>query len=227
MKISFISGNWVSQSSFDGYAFHLAFSKKSSVLYNIIDIDDLYKKMGQDTNIYDYDVVYVGRLTYQKNPERLIDVLTKVIDEKPDTRVAIVGTGDLENTVKQIISQRGLENNIDMLGYKSNPLKIMHDAKVMIMTSRWEGTPMCALEAMGLGLPIVSTPTDGMNKLVSNGNNGYLSNVDEKLAQYINHILDDDTLYGKLSSGQFDKSKNINDVETYKTKILDIYRGNV
>ena len=51
---------WVSQSAFDGYAFHKQFKSKSSVLYNILDIDALHKKMGTDTTQYDYDVIYVG-----------------------------------------------------------------------------------------------------------------------------------------------------------------------
>ena len=39
---------------------------------------------------------------------------------------------------------------------------MLHDSKVMLMTSLWEGTPMCAVEAMALGVPIVTTPTDGL-----------------------------------------------------------------
>ena len=53
---------WVSQSSFDGYAFHKLFAKKSSVLYNVIDTEQIFAKLAQDPNPYDYDLIYVGRL---------------------------------------------------------------------------------------------------------------------------------------------------------------------
>ncbi|MFR2721860.1 MAG: glycosyltransferase [Thomasclavelia ramosa] len=52
----------------------------------------------------------------------------------------------------------------------------MAKSKLMIMTSRTEGTPMSALESLTLGKPIVSTPTDGLNELITNNINGFLSN---------------------------------------------------
>ena len=57
---------WVSGSSYRGYAYHELFRKKSSVLNNIIDIDELYHRMENDIKKYDYDIIYVGRLTEPK-----------------------------------------------------------------------------------------------------------------------------------------------------------------
>ena len=59
---------WVSWSAFEGYKFHSKLKDKSEVLHNVIDIDALYRKMEEDKNNYDYDVIYLGRLTYPKNP---------------------------------------------------------------------------------------------------------------------------------------------------------------
>ena len=216
---------WVSESSFKGYKFHNLFKKKSSVLYNVIDVDTLYKKMEHDKNEYNYDVVYVGRLTYQKNPERLIKVVAKVIQEKPDCKVAIVGTGELEDKVKNLAQELQIDKNIDFLGFLSNPLKIMKDSKVMLMTSRWEGTPMCALEAMALGLPIVSTPTDGLCELIVEGETGYLSDNDDVLVEKILGILMDDKERKALSESNKNRSKILNDVNTYKKNLFDIYIG--
>ena len=216
---------WVSESSFKGYKFHNILKKKSSVLYNVIDVDTLYKKMEQDKNEYNYDVVYVGRLTYPKNPERLIKVLEKVIQEKPDCKVAIVGTGELEEEVKNLAKELQIDKNIDFLGFLSNPLKIMKDSKVMLMTSRWEGTPMCALEAMALGLPIVSTPTDGLCELIVEGETGYLSDNDDVLVEKILGILMDDKERKALSESNKNRSKILNDVNTYKKNLFDIYIG--
>lgn len=214
---------WVSKSSFEGYIFNKFFQKKSSILYNIIDIDSLYEKMKKDTNEYSYDIVYLGRLTYQKNPERLIEIIGSVVSQRPQTKIAIIGTGELEKQIRGLIASKHLENNIDMLGFKSNPLKILYDSKVMIMTSRWEGTPMCALEAMALGVPVVTTPVDGLKDLICNDKNGYCCNNDQELANKILQYLENSDIHKRLSNQQIEMSKVWNNMLKYKNSIYEAY----
>ena len=214
---------WVSKSSFEGYIFHRSLKKKSSILYNVIDIESLRNKMLLDKNEYVYDIVYVGRLAYPKNPERLLNVISKVVEKKNDVKIAIIGTGELEEDVKNLSKEKGLDKNVEFLGFHSNPLKIMHDAKAMLMTSRWEGTPMCALEAMILGLPIVSTPTDGMCDLIQNGENGFLSDDDSVLSEKLFLILQDGQLYERMSKSQSKKSIEINNIESYQKILKEQY----
>lgn len=216
---------WVSDSSFEGYAFHRFLEKKSTVLYNIINIEELYDKMHKDLKEYDYDVVYLGRLTHQKNPQRLISILKIVIENFPGIKIAIIGTGDLEDETKRLVKECGLLNNISFLGFQSNPLKILHDSKVMIMSSRWEGTPMCALEAMALGVPIVSTPVDGLKDIVRSGENGYLSDDDNELANKILLVVKNKEIHKKWSEQIFVDAKQINDIEKYRSEILQTYKN--
>ncbi len=216
---------WVSDSSFEGYRFHSLFRKKSEVLYNIIDMEALYKKMKTDTAVYDYDVVYLGRLTYQKDPQRLIKVFDKVLKAVPNCRFAIIGTGELESECKALCKALGIENNVHFLGFMSNPLSLLYQSKVMVMTSRWEGTPMCALEALSLGVPIVSTPVDGLRVLIDDGENGYMSNEDDVLAQYIFNLISNSDMQNKFSLAALQKAEQINDKETYKSRIMIQYKG--
>lgn len=216
---------WVSNSSYNGYVFRKFFEKKSSVLQNIVDIDALYKKMQSDDKTYNYDIVYVGRLTYPKNPERLLDVLDCVCKMQKNLKIAIVGTGDLEETVKNISKQKHLDRCIDFLGFCSNPLKIIHDSKVMIMTSRWEGTPMCALEAQSLGVPIVSTPTDGLCDIITNGVNGYLSEDNNVLAEELCEIINNDALREKMSAASIELMRQMQNKKTYIDTIKKAYKG--
>ena len=214
---------WVSQSSFNGYVFHKLCAKKSTVLYNIIDIDSLYRRMDTDNHTYDYDVVYVGRLTYPKNPHRLLRVFEKIVAKLPSVKIGIVGTGDQDAETRELCNELELQKNVEFLGFQSNPLKMLHDAKVMIMTSRWEGTPMCALEAMALGVPIVSTPTDGLKDIIINGKNGFLSNDDEVLAKHILDIIEDKELRKRISEFSIQEAHRINDKENYIHKIKEQY----
>ena len=215
---------WVSNSSYEGYVFHKLFGKKSSVLYNIIDAEQIFQKKAQDANTYNYDMIYVGRLTYQKDPQRLIRLCAKLKESKPDLNVAIVGTGELEEEVKALCAELGLQENVHFLGFQSNPIKMVHDSKAMILTSRWEGTPMCALEAMALGTPVVSTPSDGMKDLIQDGVNGYLHEDDEVLAEKLLEIMNDANHRRMLSENTMKKFAQINDAPAYQAAIAACYR---
>lgn len=215
---------WVSKSAYEGYAFHEKFKGKSSILYNVINAEEVYRKAAQDKNEYNYDIVYVGRLTPPKNPQRLVEVLTGIEKKYPGMKAAIVGTGDLEAETKQKRRELNAEECIDMLGYSSNPYKIIKSAKIMIMTSRWEGLPMCALEAMALGVPIVSTPTDGLKEIVEDGKTGYLSNKDDVLIARCVDILKNEDLYQRLHQKTLEKAAVILDIESYKEALDRVYR---
>lgn len=215
---------WVSNSSYEGYYFHSLFKKKSSILYNIIDRDALYRKMHQDIRKYNYDIVYLGRLTYQKNPHRLLKILRSVIDRMPFVKVAVIGTGEMAEEIKARAIQLKLESNVEFLGFQSNPYKMLCDAKLMLMTSRWEGTPMCVLEAMALGVPIVSTPADGILDLVASGENGYLSDNDDELANSVVEIINNEALYESLSNNTRIKFEKIMDLNEYKKQIIKAYK---
>ena len=215
---------WVSNSSFEGYAFHKLFAGKSSVLYNIIDAQAIAQKLAADENTYDYDMIYVGRLTYQKDPQRLMRLCARLKERKPDLKVAIVGTGELLEEVQSLCAELGIQENVHFLGFRSNPIKMVHDSKAMILTSRWEGTPMCALEAMCLGTPIVSTPSDGMKDIVEDGVSGYLTDDDAVMAEKLLNIMEDAEHRSHLSQKGKEIFVRINDEEHYQEAIAACYR---
>ena len=187
---------------------------KSEILKNILSYKTIIEKANSDEQTYDYDIVYVGRLTYQKNPERLMRLCHKITICNPNLQIGIIGSGEFSEYVKGYIKDNNLEN-ISYLGYKNNPLKIISDSKVMVMTSRYEGTPMVALEAMALGTPIVSTPVDGMLDLIDNGWNGYITNDDKLFVKYVINIATNLELKKQFSINSITKFKNTCDEDSY------------
>ena len=215
---------WVSGSSYEGYLFHSLFAKKSSVLYNVIDEKEIFQKLSEDGNSYDFDMIFVGRLTYQKDPQRLIRLCARLKKHKPDLKAAIVGAGELEEEAKGLCAELKLEETVQFLGFQPNPIKMIHDSKAMILTSRWEGTPMCALEAMALGTPVVSTPSDVMKDLIDANVNGCLGETDEELEESLLRIFRDDDFREKLSENAVKKFREINDAEGYQQAIAQCYQ---
>ena len=215
---------WVSQSALDNYYFFKNVKNKSCVLYNVIDSEEIKEKINKDDNEYNYDIIYLGRLTYQKNPIRLIKIIKELTKNNRDLKVAIVGDGDMYSEVKNKIVELKLENNIKMYGFISNPYKILNSSKIMIMTSRYEGTPMCALEAISCGLPIVSTITDGLKEIIINDKTGYLSNDDKIIVEKIDFLLNNKEYFSKIRSNVEKFNIEINSLDKYKQTIDKIYK---
>ncbi len=214
---------WVSESARDGYDFRKKLANKSEVIHNVIDADIIYNKANADLAVYDFDLVFLGRLTYEKNPERLIQIVRLVCDRKRDLKVAIVGSGELDEQVKLLAEQLGIEENITFFGFKANPYKILQSSKVMLLSSRWEGLPMCVLEAMCLGVPVVSTKTDGVKNVVLNGENGYLSDDDEQLVEGIYQLVTDQKKRKEFSEKAKKRFCQINNIANYKSQLEEIY----
>lgn len=82
---------------------------------------------------------------------------------------------------------------------------------------------MCALEAMALGTPIVSTPVDGLCDLVDPGVTGFLEETDEALADRCAEILKDGVLRETLSEGTLRKAEVLLNLETYKQQLRLAY----
>lgn len=214
---------WVSEGAHKGYRFHRSFDAKSEVLNNCVDVEALYASMRQDARRYDYDVIFIGRLTYQKNPQRMLDVLAKVVERMPELRVAVVGTGELEEEARSYARKLKLDGAVSFLGFQENPLKMLHDAKLMLMTSRWEGLPICGLEAAALGVPVVGTPVEGMAAFVEEGVTGYLSDDDEALAGHVMELVTNDALREKMKATLLARAKDNAGARAYQRRILEIY----
>ncbi|MDD3615297.1 MAG: glycosyltransferase [Lachnospiraceae bacterium] len=216
---------WVSKSALDNYKFKKKVSKKSVVLYNVIDVEDLKKKIMYDENSYDFDLIFLGRLSYPKNPLRLIKIMNSIVMKRPSTRLAIVGNGDLEDEIREKIKSLKLQNNIIMKGFMSNPYKLLASSKIMIMTSIYEGTPMCALEAIACGLPIVTTPTDGLKEIVKHGETGFISDDDDELANYVLSLLENKQLMKTMRDDVLLSNYYVNNLEKYINEISSIYQS--
>lgn len=83
---------------------------------------------------------------------------------------------------------------------------------------------MCALEAMALGVPVVSTPSDGMKDLIDTDVNGCLGETDEELEESLLKIFRDGEFRAMLSENAVKKFQRINDPEGYKQAIGACYQ---
>ncbi|AEV29389.1 glycosyltransferase [Sphaerochaeta pleomorpha str. Grapes] len=215
---------WVSKSAFEEFPFSRLLANKSSILINTMNKDEVRRRTLLDKQEYAIDVLFIGRITYQKNPQRLIHVLHELTLLNPTVKACIVGTGTMQNELENEIRANTLQDNVSYLGYVENPMKMLSQSKILLLTSRYEGTPMVALEAMILGIPIVSTPVDGMLDLVANGVTGFLSDDDHEMAVKMNEIITNPLLLASLSKATLEGADHLFDLQAYQDVLLSHYR---
>lgn len=99
----------------------------------------------------------IGRLTYQKATWRMIRAFSQVVATEPDAILVILGEGELQGRLEQLVVDCGLEENVFLIGNHLNVYQFLNAADVFVFSSLFEGMPNTMLEALSVGLPIVST----------------------------------------------------------------------
>jgi glycosyltransferase involved in cell wall biosynthesis len=151
-------------------------------------------------------VLGAGRLTWQKGFDRLILAWATLAEDHPDWSVRICGDGVRREKLQTRIDNNGLSDAVTLLGRVSDIEREMAGAAMFVLSSRYEGFPLVVLEAMSMGLPIVSfdCPT-GPREIVEHGRTGLLvpDGDIEALAGAIRELIDDEErrrAYGRAAS---------------------------
>jgi glycosyltransferase involved in cell wall biosynthesis len=113
--------------------------------------------------------VTMGRVSPEKNHERLVRAFSRVHAETPDTRLVIVGDGPLLPRVRQVAADLGVEGSVVLTGQQADPFGVLAAGDVFVLSSDYEGQPMVILEAMVLGLPVVTTAFGSVGSALPEG----------------------------------------------------------
>lgn len=102
-------------------------------------------------------ILWVGRISAEKQPLDAIHMMHKVIEKIPDAKLIMVGSGSevLEERIQRLIESYGLQDHVLMAGYTLDVDRYYEDAAVYIGTSSYEGFPLSYTEAMAYGIPAV------------------------------------------------------------------------
>jgi len=213
---------WVSDSALNEYIFNKKNNKKNNsvVLRNVVNPNELKDIARNDKNKYSFDLVFLGRMEDVKNPLRFIDIMSQIQKNKRDIKVAMIGDGSLMNEVRTKVNALGLKKNITIFGNLINPYKILLSSKILVITSRYEGTPMNALESIACGIPIVSTPVDGLLELLDKR---YLCSSDDEFISVIIDLLTSQKNIMGYRDRLIAVDSSINDVSKYKKILKQLY----
>ena len=174
-------------------------NKKITQIYNPISNGATRSKQ---YDINSRKIISVGRLSYQKNFERLISIATRILPRYPDWSWDIYGDGELKDSLQALIDKNSLGERLTLRGQVMNLYNRYSEYAFMVMTSRYEGFPMSLIEAASNRLPLVSfdVPT-GPKEIISNGSNGFLiaSGSDDDMVEKIQQLIETPKLRKTMS----------------------------
>jgi len=119
-------------------------------------------------------VAMVGRLTAIKNHALAIRALARLSGTLPAFLLVIVGGGEEEPALRNLVARLGLDQSVRFLGWRRDLEAVYYGSDVVALSSDNEGTPVCLIEALACGRPVVATNVGGVPDLLEEGRLGIL-----------------------------------------------------
>ena len=143
----------------------------------------------------------------------LLEVFSDIAHEYPEWNVRLYGEGEDREKLEQLVMEKGVGNQILFMGQVSDVSEKIKKASIFVLPSRCEGMPNALIEAMTLGLAVISTdcPCGGPADLIQNGENGILIKVDDKegLREALIKLMEDESYRMLLSERASDISEKL------------------
>ena len=119
-------------------------------------------------------LLYVGRLSYEKDIPNLIHAFNKVQNQIP-SRLLVVGDGPDRKKLEELAHQEHIDDRVSFLGHQNNPYPYFAQSDLFVLSSTREGLPTVLIEALAFGIKVVSTDCpSGPREILNNGAYGQL-----------------------------------------------------
>lgn len=150
------------------------------------------------------DVLFctVGRLHPQKHHELMIDAFARGPAADSRSHLLMAGDGSLREQLTAYVSELGLSEKVHFIGERSDIPDVLAASDAFVLSSSFEGNPLCVMEAMAAGKPVISTAVGGVPELLTDGVTGVLVPSDDAdgLASAMQQLLRDPVLYRTMGA---------------------------
>ena len=205
----------------------------ATVIYNSIDAKKFnpygdYKDVRRELGIAKDEIVIVSvaRLTLQKQPLKLIRAFAEVSKRVPKARLLMVGGGELQGKVEELIASLNLGDRIILQPFRQDVPDVLAASDIFVLPSLWEAFPIALLEAMSMGKAVIGSNVDGTPEIIRHKENGILiqlENIEQQLAEELVSLCNDKSLRGRLQQNAISSIYNKYNVETLARKNEEIY----
>ncbi len=201
-------------------------NKHNELIHNAIDVDNFAfnasarQRIRKEFGLGDKFVVgHVGRLTWQKNQKKLIDIFARLHKLEPSSQLVMVGTGELEEKLKKQARDLGISDAVTFTGMQTNVNEWYSVFDVFVLSSWYEGLPVVGIEAQAADLPCVFTDTITPEVKVTDGVS--FLGLDDDASVWADKILKSRT-HDRVS--RFDELKKAGyDIKTEALRMQELY----
>lgn len=192
---------FVSEQAREGFSQVFGALRHTDIIHNVIDFARIRAQATElAPNSYSTQgpkLISVGRLTRQKGFGRLIRICAE-LEKEFEFELLILGGGELQQELEAVISETGVRS-VRLVGMQSNPYAYMQKADFMVCSSFAEGYSTTVMEALALGLPVLTTACAGMDEILEGGKWGRIVGLsDDELRDGLREILSDRRVYDDL-----------------------------
>lgn len=152
----------------------------SSFVHEQATLEDISKEMEIEEGVI--KLCSVGRLSYPKNFDNVPGICKKILEQNIQVKWFIIGYGSDEKLIKERIREYGMEQQVILLGKKTNPYPYINDCDVYVQPSRYEGKAVTVREAQILCKPVVITDFPTAKSQLQNGVDGLIVPLDNDAA---------------------------------------------
>ncbi len=171
--------------------------------------DEVRRELGLREN--DLAIVQVARLDHLKDHVTAVRTISRVVRERPEARLLLVGEGPEQRPIEEEIGRYGLEPFVRLLGLRTDVPRLLAAADIFLLTSISEGIPLTLIEAMAARLPVVATNVGGVGEVVDHGATGLLApaRYDEALATHVTSLAADPALGRRLGEAGYARAARL------------------
>jgi glycosyltransferase involved in cell wall biosynthesis len=164
-------------------------------------------------------------MVWQKGFECLIECVPEIVRTYPDTKILIVGDGQLMESLEALSKELGVRDNVIFAGFRSDIKEILSAVDLLVVPSLLEGFPMVTLEAMAMAKPIVAANIDGITEQITDGVNGILVPPKDPsaLAKAVVRVLNDKEFAGIMGLAAREKVEQDFSVEKMVSETEKVY----